>query len=78
MEILGPWEYNKGKRIDIYLDWYFKDSLVENNHKIEAGLSTNNNGFRTYGYKKVWKGKWKMLMRTGLDEEIDHVFIDIF
>lgn len=77
MEILGSHDYSKGKVLNIYLDWYFSDRLIEDKHKIEAGMSTANNGFRTWGDKKIWKGKWKLVIRTESGHEIDHIFIEI-
>lgn len=77
MEILGSHDYSKGKILNIYLDWYFSDRLIEDKHKIEAGMSTANSGFRTWGDKKVWKGKWKLVIRTESGHEIDHIFIEL-
>jgi len=77
MEILGDHTYSIGKVIVIYLDWYFNGQLVEDDHDIEAGMSTNNNGFRTWGDKKVWKGSWKLVIRTESGDELDHFFIEI-
>ena len=77
IEIMGSHEYSKGKNIIIYLDWYCNGNLVEDNHKLEAGMSTANNGFRTWGKKKVWKGKWKLVVRTESGYEIDHIFIEL-